>query len=538
MSIIQAKLKERELKLAPYVPSGNVPSPDELNDVSDFIDTSSLLSSEDREITTLGIDDLLKKYKDGSLKAEKVTLAYCRRLALAQKLVNCVSEVRFDEALEEARREDEYFAKTGQLCGPLHGIVITLKDNIKVKGLPNSLGLLGLATEVETEDAAMTTLLKKLGGLIIAKSNTPSGILYSETVNMLFGRTLNPYSRKYLNAGGSSGGEGTIAALRGSCFGVGSDLGGSVRHPAALNNVYSIKPSVGRTPCYGTLTGQPGQESVQTVYGILSKDLDNVEYALKAIVESRPYEAIDATCLPLEYRKVKLPDTLTIAFLDQDGLSTATAPIIRGLQIVKEALKRQGHDVIEWPTTYLKELEDAIHPFYSADGYKPIRKIISESGEPLHPLLSKAFDGAKDLRVSELWELHQKRSRLVQEYLQLWNTHNEGKRIDAIIMPVSAFPACLNMGVIPLPYTEVWNALDYSVSTFPVTRCDTKIDRPVEKSKFISELDRQVHRTYAENLDKFEGGPVALQLVCNRLEEEKCLAMTKYVRDLLSTGEK
>lgn len=131
-------------------------------------------------------------------------------------------------------------------------MAISLKDNIDIKGFDSTIGLIALARKPRKENAAIVNLIQKLGGIIICKTNTPAGLLFTETTNMLWGRTLNPYSRKYLNVGGSSGGEGAIAVLNGSSFGIGSDIGGSVRHPAALNNVYSIKPSVGRMPTYGT----------------------------------------------------------------------------------------------------------------------------------------------------------------------------------------------------------------------------------------------------------------------------------------------
>ncbi len=73
----------------------------------------------------------------------------------------------------------------------------------------------------------------------------------------------------------------------------------------------------------------------------------------------------------------------------------------------------------------------------------------------------------------------------------------------------------------------------YSASTLPVTRCNVKIYRPVKTVSYLMDVDLDVHNTYRENLIKFEGGPVSVQVVCNRLEEEKCLAITKYISSLL-----
>ncbi|QPG75850.1 hypothetical protein FOA43_003233 [Brettanomyces nanus] len=517
-----------------YVSSEELPTVDQLNDVSKFLDTTDLISEENRYLTEIPVSKLRNLYFSGETNVERIALAYFHRVALAQQLVNCITEVRFEEALDEAKKQDCYFRKTGDLCGPLHGVIISLKDNIRVTGLSTSMGFAALAEQLEEHDSVIVKLLKDLGGIIICKSNTSSGMMYSETTNELWGRTLNPYNRKYLNNGGSSGGEGAIAALGGSCFGVGSDIGGSVRHPAGLNNVYSIKPSFGRIPCFGTASGQQGQESVRTVYGLLSHHLENVQYGFKAIVDSQPYRLYDCSCIPLKYKPYHIAERkLIVGFLDQDGLTSATPPVLRGLGIVKKAVKDAGHYTIDWPATYLKEIREAIYPFYEANGFKGILKIIEKTNEPVDKMLSKWFPKARDMPVSELWQLQSKRTTLAQQYLDLWNTHCDHGRIDAIIMPVSPFPACLKDGVVPLPCTAIWNGLDYSASTFPVTRCEISVDGPILKTQYVSELDKKVHQTYSDNLTKFEGGPVALQVVCNRLEEEKCLELTKYISSLL-----
>ncbi|KAF6015653.1 hypothetical protein HII12_000814 [Brettanomyces bruxellensis] len=528
------KLKERDEKLKPFSPKTELPSIDELNDVSDYIDKSDVLSNDKKVITNYSITELIERYRNGTLNAEEVTRAYCCRLAVANELVNCITEVRFNEALEEAKEEDRFFKRTGKLVGPLHGVIVTLKDNIRVSGLATSMGFIGLSENIEAEDSPIAKLIKDLGGIILGKSNTSAGMMYSESTNMLWGRTLNPYSRKYLNVGGSSGGEGAIAALKGSCFGIGSDIGGSVRHPAALNYVYSIKPSFGRLPCFGTASGQPGQESVRTVYGILSKKLDNVKYVLQQIVDAKPYKGYDATCLPIDFRPYILPQRkLRIAFLDTDGLSTATPPVLRGLQIVKDKLKFNGHIVIDWPDLYLKDIRETIYPFYDANGFQAIFDIIKKSGEPVDKLLSRWFPTARDMNVSELWKLQIKRTELAQKYMELCNGYFSEGKIDAIITYSSPLPACLINGVVPLPCTAIWNGLDYAASTFPVTRCDPKVDIPIQKKAYISECDEKVHTTYKESLHRFAGGPVALQVVCGKLEEEKCLELTNYISSLI-----
>ncbi|KAG7841885.1 hypothetical protein KL941_005290 [Ogataea angusta] len=522
----EKKLSEQQRLLCPYQ-IANLPSPEEVNDVTGYIDT--LFTDEENRIVSLTIEPLQKEYLSRSLTVLQVTSLYCRRAAAGHGLSNFITEVRFEQALKEAAEQDQFLEQKNRLVGPLHGIVVSFKDNINVEGLATSMGFVGLAEELATEDSAIVKLLKRLGAIIICKTNTSSGMMYSETVNTLWGRTLNPHNRQFLNNGGSSGGEAAIGALRGSCFGIGSDIGGSVRHPAALNGIYSIKPSSGRIPSYGTASGQPGQESIKSVYGVMSYYLENVEYVLKAIIASKPHLDIDVGCLPLNYRSVELPGSLKIAILDNDGTSTATAPLVNAMAKVRGVLEAAGHEVVDWPNHYLTDIKDAIYPFFGANGYRSILELIEKSGEPVDPLLSKWFPTARDMPVSELWELQRKRTALSQKYMELWNKHE----LDAIITPVSPFPACLKNGVVTLPFTAIWNGLDYSGTTFPVGKCDVSKDTPFPKTEFISEVDRHVHETYAANLAKFDGAAVSLQVICRRLEDEKAMELTKYIASLI-----
>ncbi|KAH3671328.1 hypothetical protein OGAPHI_000551 [Ogataea philodendri] len=521
------KLAARDALLKDYFVE-ELPLPDELNDVTKFVDT--LFTDQENEIFQLTIPQLQQKYLEKTLSVSTVVKKYCRRATVGHQLVNFITEVRFEQALQEAVSQDEYLETHKKLIGPLHGVVVSLKDNINIEGFASSMGFVGLADKIATSDAAIVKLFKRLGAVIICKTNTSAGMMYSETTNVLWGRTLNPFSRKYLNGGGSSGGEGAIGALRGSCFGIGSDIGGSVRHPAALNGIFSIKPSFGRVPTFGTESGQPGQESIKSIYGVLSYYLENVQYVLQTIIDSKPYRDIDPGCLPLEYRPYRLEKQLKIAFLDSDGTSTATAPLKNALDTVRGLVEGEGHSTVDWTDKYLLELTQTIYPFFGANGYRTILDLVAKSKEPVDHLLSKWFPTAEDLPVSKLWELQKKRTGLVQKYMELWNEHG----IDAIIMPASPFPACLKDKVVTLPCTAVWNGLDYTVATLRVGTCDVSRDVPVKKSSYISEVDRHVHETYQKELVKFDGAAISLQVVCRRLEEEKALEITQFLASLVS----
>lgn len=533
-NIRDRKLAEQHKLLAPYlVDEKLVPSPDDMNDVSEFIDTSEILSTSEKKITNLKVIQLIEAYRSGSLSARVVTEAYCKRATLAHQLTNCLTEVRFKEALEEATELDLFFEQHKCLKGPLHGVIISVKDNINVKGLASSMGFVGESVDVKPQDSKFVELLKELGGIVICKTNTSAGMVYSETTNVLWGRTLNPFNRLYLNVGGSSGGEGALNALKGSCFGIGSDIGGSVRHPSALNMLYSLKPCGGRFPKYGTVSGQQGQESIISVYGIMTHHVSNLQYVCEQIIKSNP-SRIDASCIPLGFRPPVVKEKLKIGFMVSDGLTTITTPVQRGLNMVKDALRAQGHIIVDWPDTYFKEIRSTIYPFYGADGMKHVKLILAKYDEPPDYHIEKPLADGVDINVSDLWKSQTQRSELAQKYFNLWNSGGvDDQPLDAVISACSPFPGCLWNKVTPQPLNAIWNALDYSAGTFPVTRCDPAIDKPDNRTKFISETDQMVYELYRDNLDKFTGGPVSLQVVCPKLQEELCVALIKYISELL-----
>lgn len=136
------------------------------------------------------------------------------------------------KALERARYCDEYRAKTGKPLGPLHGLPISVKEHIGMKGLNQNCGFIAWADRVAPEDALILTLLHNAGCVFYARTTEPQCLMHLETASNLYGVTVNPYNRS-LTSGGSSGGEGALLGLRGSCLGIGTDIGGSIRSPAA-----------------------------------------------------------------------------------------------------------------------------------------------------------------------------------------------------------------------------------------------------------------------------------------------------------------
>lgn len=109
--------------------------------------------------------------------------------------------------------------------GPLHGLPISLKDQISIKDLETTMGYVSWIGNYADRNAVLTDIIILAGGVPFVRTNVPQTLMWPETYNYVFGRTSNPFNRN-LTCGGSSGGEGALIGLKGSPLGVGSDIGG------------------------------------------------------------------------------------------------------------------------------------------------------------------------------------------------------------------------------------------------------------------------------------------------------------------------
>ncbi|EMG50183.1 TR02 putative amidase [Candida maltosa Xu316] len=548
MTVIKPKYKDISLKKRSFrdakfnpdwlVPESQLPTT-EIIDLLDWIPNSGFLTAQELEITEAPAVEIVANIKNKKWTALEVTLSFCHRATIAHQLSNCLTEIFFDEAIETAKRLDEYQAKTGETIGPFHGLPISLKDNFNVKGQATTIGMVNFCFNPNTfdEDSTLVANLRELGAVLYVKTNVPVAMMMPETTNHVWGTTLNPMNR-LLSAGGSSGGEAALIKLKGSPFGIGSDIGGSIRIPASFQNLYALKPSFGRFPTFGTRSGLPGLESVNSVNGPLTNSIDDLEFYCKAVVDNEPW-LHDAKCVEIPWRDVELPRKLNIAVLIDDGFVKPSPPIRRGMDLVVKALENDGHDVIEWNPTDHVRLAQIIGQFFVSDGGHHVLKETTETGEPLFPYMEN-YGSSKDMKVSELWKLQSERTQLIKHYLDRWNNTSKltknGKPIDAIIMPATPF-AGSPIGKFPtyVGYTSPFNVLDYSVGVFPVTRADRNIDKPDTVSENYNEIDTQVWKDY--NADESHGGAVALQLVGRRFQEEKVIAMMKKVAELIDYSE-
>ncbi|MDO6693155.1 amidase [Aliiglaciecola sp. 3_MG-2023] len=198
-------------------------------------------------ITELSASSLSKAIKSRQVSCVEVMQAYLSRIEKYNPIYNAIVSLRdSDELLAQAKTADAALAK-GEYHGWMHGMPHAVKDLSDVTGIVTTSGSPILKSNLAKADTIFVERLRKQGAIFIGKTNVPEFGLGSQSYNSVFGVTRNAYNPA-LCAGGSSGGAASALALQLLPVADGSDMMGSLRNPAAYNNVIGFRPSQGRVP--------------------------------------------------------------------------------------------------------------------------------------------------------------------------------------------------------------------------------------------------------------------------------------------------
>lgn len=177
--IATKKKLERETALAKFPDwrlQGIIPT--SISDVTEL--QASQLSAKEHSIVHLDATSLLQLIHERRLTCVEVMKAYCHSATVAQDTTNCLTEVFFDDGLARAKELDDYLEQTGNTVGPLHGLPVSIKDHIMVKGEDTSSGYIRWCFDsVAEEDAVAVNILRNAGALLYVKTNNPQTLLVS-----------------------------------------------------------------------------------------------------------------------------------------------------------------------------------------------------------------------------------------------------------------------------------------------------------------------------------------------------------------------
>lgn len=217
----------------------------------------------------------------GAVELLKAALARHER---THQRLNAVVAADIERALERARGVDDQRGR-GERLGPLAGLPMTVKDTLDVAGMPASSGLSDLRRRT-AEDAVAVAHARRAGAVIWGKTNTPVLAADWQTSNALYGTTNNPWDPSR-TAGGSSGGSAAALAAGVTALEIGSDIGGSLRVPAAFCGVYAHKPTWGLVSQRGHVPPRPGAwaERDLNVVGPMARSARDLRLLLSVMAE-------------------------------------------------------------------------------------------------------------------------------------------------------------------------------------------------------------------------------------------------------------
>ncbi|NXX48482.1 FAAH1 hydrolase, partial [Tricholaema leucomelas] len=501
-------------------------------------------------ILSLPLPELSKRIQDGSLPPEHVFYAYVGKALQIATETNCITEYLQESEIQLRKAKPEKL-------GLLYGVPVSIKDSIDCQGHDSTLGFIKHLNKPAAEDSVVVQVLKRQGAIPFVKTNVPQSLVSYDCRNMIFGQTLNPllYTR---TPGGSSGGEGALIGGGGSILGIGTDVGGSLRFPAAFCGICALKPTGNRLSKKGVIAGVVGQKAVAAAVGPMAKDVDSLALCMQALLCEDMF-SLDSTVPPLPFNEEVYSGTqpLRIGYYETDFFTMPSPAMRRAVREVKQMLEDAGHTLVPFE---LMNVDYAVFNFclrgmFSDGGVSFIRNfkgelersgvgmlfwllktpnwlktVLSWTVKPFHsvvvPFVVTVFFFST---VDEVWSLHHEIEEFCHQFITQWKKLN----LDVMLCPMLGpalgigYPGKLSVAV---SYTMLYNALDFPTGVVPVTLVTDEDEEELKgyQGYFRDWWDRTLAKAFRGSV----GLPVAVQCVALPWQEELCLRLMKEVETL------
>lgn len=462
---------------------------------------------------------------------------------------------RFDETALQSAADADLRRAEGASLGPLDGLPITLKESIATAGTPSTLGLRARLHSAEEADSVVAQLLREDGAVLLGKTNVPQLLMCHETDNAIWGATRNPWNLDRV-PGGSSGGESAAIAAGLTPWGVGTDIGGSIRVPCAWTGIYGLKPTVDRWSNVRSYTALMGQEIVRGQCGPMARTAADVAWLFRQLDSPRQH-VLDASVPPVPTRD---PATIEIAglrvgYFSDDGFFPATAAIARAVSEAVSALAAAGAETVAFEPPLGPEVVATYVAALSSDGGKvvaerlrgeelisqlrplrrlatlpaAVRRLAANLVRKREPRVAYLLDRIGRRDVASYWQLTARRTELRQATLAAWDAAG----LDVVVCPVHA-TAAIGHGHFPNfgpagSYAMRYNLVNFPAGVAPVgrVRSDELTHVPPDRRQPAGRkqpLDR-IDRKAIEVVAGTEGLPTAVQVVARPFREDLVLAV-------------
>ncbi|MCP5152782.1 MAG: amidase [Ectothiorhodospiraceae bacterium] len=306
------------------------------------------------------------------------------RVASRNPELNAIVYDHSDAARAAAREADAALA-AGRIAGPLHGVPVTVKENVDVAGQPTPNGLPALESVIAPDDSPVVRNLRNAGAIIIGRTNTPELSMRATTDNPLHGRTLNPWDAD-ASPGGSSGGASSAAAAGFGPIHHGNDIGGSLRFPSFTCGLATVKPTLGRVPAFNPSAGAERGMLAQlmSVQGAICREVRDVRLATRVMAGG---DARDPWWVPAPFDGPTLPGPIRVAVTKQSHGYPIHPEIAAAVDRASAHLADAGYAVDEvetpsimdpaqgWFDVAVHEIRETLGPLAREHGSETIQQI-------------------------------------------------------------------------------------------------------------------------------------------------------------------
>ena len=362
------------------------------------------------DIALMSAVEQISLIRRGEISSQELTEHCIARIESRDGEINAVVTRDFETALTNAKAADAA-QKRGEVLGRIHGVPITVKDALQTKGLRSTGGAVELRDNVPERDAPVVDAVRREGAIVIGKTNLPRWSGDIQSYNELFGTTNNPWDLSR-GPGGSSGGAAAAVAMGFTSFEIGTDIGGSIRFPAAFNGVWGHKPSFGLLPTTGYLDHVDGglNEADVNVFGPLARSSQDLDLLVDVMKRNSPPWIAQLGSGPTNVRDLRIA-----AWLDDD-FCLVDNEVLQHLESIVEQLESVGVSVDRTARPEI-EPDDA-----ATLGLWLVQQAISQSTD-------------SDGRGHRVWlDQHVRRERIRSRWAEFF------RHYDAVIMPVCFVP--------------------------------------------------------------------------------------------------
>lgn len=424
--------------------------------------------------------------KSGKISSVDVVQTHIDWIKKVNPALNAMVVHRFEAALNEAKKADRVINEGSREELPVyHGVPCSIKESFALEGMPNTSGLparKGLRAE---KNATVVERYLKAGAIPLGVTNISELCMWMESDNRVYGRSNNPYDKRRI-VGGSSGGEGAIIGAGGVPFGLGSDIGGSIRMPAFFNGIFGHKPSGGLVPGTGQFPIAQNEALRYLSTGPMTRRAEDLMPLLRIMAGP---DGFDEGCEEMVLRdtaSVSLKD-LTIIDIPDNGLLRVAPELQQAQVMVKQALANEGAIVKTVRISKLKHSFDIWSAMLSSAGGTPFGVLlgngqdIAVARELLAWTMRTSAHTLPAIALSGLEKLFKSTSKRVQKMVAMGHelreelTETIGK--DGVFL-YPPYPTVVPYHYQPVlkPYKWMYTAI-LNVMQFPVTQVPLGLNR-------------------------------------------------------------